>query len=222
MSENSGYNETIPALVREETAAPLRQYFDYVLGQGPQLADEFSVDVSREECERILLRLREKLRPLGYLAFRTEKINTTEKHSVYISIQRMTDDLDIVRYLRISAANYDLGTEDIVAKLKDWRTRFSYEIVGAGLSSVEILFHTLPDDMDAFARELYDFCPDLLDQGYSVVIEHSFDNLSPEQQERVQRVLDEEPESEHKTERAALLLLADDIQQTRRLTLWWD
>ena len=49
--------------------------------------------------------------------------------------------------------------------------------------------------------------------------EEAFDGLPSEQQERIQRVLDEEPDGEDKIERAALRLMAEDIRGNRRLIL---
>ena|SRR5215471_19412533 len=62
-------------------------------------------------------------------------------------------------------SNYDLVTEDIVAHLKKWQKLCSFRIVAADYNTVEIEFDTLPKDLEAFCRDAYEFCPDLVADG---------------------------------------------------------
>jgi hypothetical protein len=47
----------------------------------------------------------------------------------------------------------------------------SFEVKAAKSDTIEIEFKTLPRDTDAFVRDLYDFCLDLVDQGTGCVHE---------------------------------------------------
>jgi len=49
--------------------------------------------------------------------------------------------------------------------LKEWEEYSSFDILGADNDWVELEFKSLPRDLKAFAEEVYDFCPDAVDQG---------------------------------------------------------
>lgn len=74
-------------------------------------------------------------------------------------------ELDILRYRRTNAYNYDLSPDDVLAKIGELDARLGVSIAGCGMDWIELRFDRLPTDMDAFADEMYAFCPDSVDQG---------------------------------------------------------
>jgi hypothetical protein len=58
--------------------------------------------------------------------------------------------------------NYDVSTEDIIARLKKWQKLCSFRISGVDYNTVTLKFDTLPKDIKAFVRDAYDLCPDLV------------------------------------------------------------
>lgn len=178
----------------------------------------------REVSEATLLRLRAPLLETGYLPFLIDQAFDFQDRPDKIAVLKTTDPLAPLRFCQTNAANYDLGPEEVQAKFAEWAGRFDYDLLGAGPDWVDMRFHTLPDDLDAFACELYEFCPDLLDQGISVMIDEGFDYLSPEQQEAIQNRLDADTgdDEDGKTERVALKMLAETVQTERRMRFWWD
>jgi hypothetical protein len=76
------------------------------------------------------------------------------------------DKFDRIREAGIDGCNYDLYTDDIVERLQDWDERFGIEVLEVDApSSITIRLQRLPDDLDAFAAEVEDFCPDIIWQG---------------------------------------------------------
>src|SRR5205823_1577417 len=83
-----------------------------------------------------------------------------------------TDDpFALIRTAQTAAPNFDLDNQAIIEHLTKWRSLCSFRVVSAGGDRAEIEFQTLPKDMDAFVRDLYQFCPDLVDQGTGCVHE---------------------------------------------------
>ena len=80
----------------------------------------------------------------------------------------MNGSLEKIREAKTGAPNYGLDTEDIIGRLRQWQARCEFTVTGAERDAVDLKFETLPQDMDAFAKELYEFCPDLVDQGTGV------------------------------------------------------
>lgn len=108
--------------------------------------------------------------------------------------------------LERTAGGDGVGTEDIVHQLEDWQRRCDFEVLAVTADQVELVFRTLPDDVDAFADEVYAFCPDIIGQTY----------LGPPidggDVDDYMEAIDEQTASD----------LARALERERRLVLWWD
>lgn len=82
-----------------------------------------------------------------------------------IAVLRADDPFAPLAAIGTNGINHDLTTEEVIARLREWDARFGLRIVGASGDWVEAEFVRQPDDMLAFAREVYAFCPDVVDQG---------------------------------------------------------
>jgi hypothetical protein len=132
-----------------------------------------------------------------------------------------TDPFALIREAETSAGNYDLDTEDIINRLKQWQSLCSFTIKSAGHDRVDIEFTMLPADMDAFAQDLYDFCPDLVDQGTGCVhemieaMEEMGEELSPRMQKLIEGV-------DFEDENYGVEILKREVQEGMSVQLWWD
>ncbi|AEI45119.1 DUF4253 domain-containing protein [Paenibacillus mucilaginosus] len=75
------------------------------------------------------------------------------------------DQFAIVEHAGTDACNYGMAMEDILAKLKSFDERYGIRIREASWDSVGFDLVRRPDDIPAFCAELYEFCPDVVDQG---------------------------------------------------------
>jgi hypothetical protein len=131
------------------------------------------------------------------------------------------DPYEPIRKANTDAANYDLDTAAIIARLKQWEALCKFQVTGAGHDTVEIEFETLPQDMDAFVREVYDFCPDLVDQGTGCMqemidaLEETGEELDPETEKLIEGV-------DFEDENYGLEILKRELLQKKNLPLWWD
>lgn len=124
-----------------------------------------------------------------------------------IGIIQARDPYDLLRIQGTNATNYDLTTEDIIERLQEWEDLCNFGILSAGGDTLDLAFTTLPDDLEDFAEAVYEFCPDILDQGYLG---------SP---------LDEDASAEE-FEEALEAQTTDDIvvflEREKYLSFWWD
>jgi hypothetical protein len=132
-----------------------------------------------------------------------------------------TKPFDEIRKAGTNGANYNLDTDAIIERLTKWQSLCSFTVANAKGDAVDITFTTLPKDMDAFARDLYDFCPDLVDQGTGCVhemvemMEATGQELKPEMKELIDGV-------DFSDENYGLEILKREIQRNPSVTLWWD
>jgi hypothetical protein len=132
-----------------------------------------------------------------------------------------TDPYEPIRKANTDGANYGLDTEAIVARLRQWESLCEFRVSEAGHDTVNIEFETLPKDLDAFVRDLYDFCPDLVDQGTGCMqemvemIEETGEGLEPEMKKLIEGV-------DFEDENYGLEILKRSLQQGKSVRLWWD
>jgi len=72
------------------------------------------------------------------------------------------DPFAALREAETNGDNYDISTADIIARLKKWQKLCDFRLTEVDYNTVTLKFDTLPDDIEAFVRDAYDLCPDLV------------------------------------------------------------
>ena len=185
LAKSIKFDRQVLIMAKEESGASIHRLVGYDEKNYQIVADGIAVTVPEDRTDTVLASLRKKLSPLKYMAFVVE-VNDGIKTD-RIGILKGTDQYEILRVMHTDGHDYDISNEDVIERLKDWEKSSPFDIIGADNDWVEIEFKALPKDLKAFAEEVYDFCPDAVDQGPG-----SIDGLITE------------------------------MQQTKRLFLWWD
>lgn len=165
--------EEIRALLAKQAGAPVRPYSTFDFGRALYAgAASAIVEGPREDAEARLRRLRAEL-PAGWVAYLgTSQFLGDERPSpdaVELVVAPGRGPLDILRIARTDAVNYGLGTEALVRTLADWDRAWGIDVIHAETDTVELALRRTPNDLAAFAREVYAFCPDVVDQGTETV-----------------------------------------------------
>ena len=96
---------------------------------------------------------------------------------IYKSAENYGNDDDVVTLLKsenkfepllfegTNAVNYDIYTPQIIEKLKLWDSLYGIKLNGVGMDFISGEFKNKPKDIKKFAKEMYEFCPDIVDQG---------------------------------------------------------
>ena len=171
----NGHDLELASLIRSKTdnpIMPLPQVNDTLIDTKMGFCSE--LDVDGVICDDSALALKKQAAQKGYLVFvfdgdfaEDDEGNSTPYH--HLAVLKGTDELDIIRWRQSDGCNYDIFADDIIAKLAKWRINNKLVVMGAGMDWVRFKFETLPNDMDAFAEELYEFCCDIVDQGTGTV-----------------------------------------------------
>ena len=131
------------------------------------------------------------------------------------------DPLAAVREAGTGAPNFDLDNDAIIERLTKWQSLCSFKVIGAKHDTVEIEFQSLPQDMDAFVRDLYQFCPDLVDQGTGCVhemvdvMEETGEELDPKLAKLIEGI-------DFSDEDYGLEILKREMERDKAIQLWWD
>ncbi len=152
-------------------AGPVRPFSTYDFGRA---RDERcrSVVLPEARVGSLLPGLRETL-PSGFVAFigTTRWLGEEQHEGVELVVGPGASQLDIPRLARSDAANYDMGTEDLIGKLQKYDGDYGIDIFHAETDTIEFTLLNTPDDVPTFAADLYAFCPDAVDQGLGSVEE---------------------------------------------------
>lgn len=160
-----GFEEATLAQIEQTTGGRLEP----ILGQLEGELRGVQVAVDQAKTASTVAELQAQLEPKGYLVFVSDQGFGDEPARV--GIAKGTDPYDILRAVQTDGINYDITNEQVIAKLKEWEQRYPFTITGAGLDWVEVRFERPPTDLEAFAKEVYAFCPDVVDQGSGSVSE---------------------------------------------------
>lgn len=154
----------------EVSGAPIRNYSTRDFGRD-RYPDARSVVVPNTKAREILQQVRSELGP-GLVAF----IGTTqwlgdEQHAdgEEIVVARGNSQFDTLRVAKSDAVNYDMVTDDLIKKLTEYDRDYGIDIFHAETDTIEFRFSKLPADLPGFCKDLYEFCPDIVDQGVGTV-----------------------------------------------------
>ena len=152
-------------LLRQITGAQVRPYSTRDFGR-EKYDGAISVLIDEKQAESMLAKIRKQL-PAGLVAFigTTSSQATPLAESVELVVGQGQGPLDILEIAKTDAANYDMGTEDVKAKLAQWHKAYGIDIWQAETDTIQLRFKRMPSNLKAFAIEVYKFCPDIVDQG---------------------------------------------------------
>ena len=157
------FDEKIAESIKQATNAPIElipeisEYGEVLTTKDNGLCSV----IDEQKGYEFILGEKENFRTSGYLLFLFEDDNSKK----YLGTIKGTDDLDIIRWRQTNGINYDYENKDIVDKLQTWREQTNFIVIGASMDWLQLHFKTMPNDINSFAEDVYEFCPDAIDQG---------------------------------------------------------
>ncbi|MFL9481229.1 DUF4253 domain-containing protein [Chitinophagaceae bacterium LWZ2-11] len=82
-----------------------------------------------------------------------------------ITILQTSDKYDALRFEGCNGVNYDIYVEDIIANLQELESVNAFVLIGVGFDFVQGEFKTPPTNVEDMANQMYEFCPDIVEQG---------------------------------------------------------
>jgi hypothetical protein len=86
-----------------------------------------------------------------------------------IAIMKTHDQFVYLAVAHTDGINWDLDHAAVMTRYREWAVLYGLELKGAGLDWLSARISKPPKDWAAFAREVYKFCPDIVDQGAETV-----------------------------------------------------
>lgn len=131
----------------------------------------------------------------------------------------MDDKFDPLREHGTNGVNVGLGTAEVIAKLRAWDERYGIRISDVAGDRLVVDFDELPDDLRAFAREIYAFCPDTIDQHFGCFAQMFEDDDPADLPEGVAELIEG---IDFDDEDYGFEILQRSLARNRKVALWWD
>lgn len=162
LDDNAAYLSNI-------TSLPVRPFSTRDFGRD-RYSGARSVLVPAERAEALLTKIRTGLAP-GLVAFigTENSLADDAPEGVELVIGPGSTQFDILRVAASDAVNYGKQTEDLIKVLQRWHEAYGIDIFQASTDTIQLRLQRLPPDVDKFAAEVYEFCPDIVDQGVGSV-----------------------------------------------------
>lgn len=128
--------------------------------------------VSKSKAESIHDNLYSKFKQKGYLIFLTNlnfdysnsPINSSR--AVYdVGVIKADDQYEIIKRINTQGPNYNISNKEVIDTLKDWENAVQFKIVVVDEDRVEAKILKMPESVEKFAKQIFDFSPDTVYQG---------------------------------------------------------
>ena len=119
------------------------------------------------EAEKLISSHHERLLDKGAYFFRHHRDHRDIQDKLGLIPTR--DWTDLIRAFQTNGANYDLMPADIARWLQELAARYPFIITGVSWDWLEGRFTGPVNDSRKLAHMMYEFCPDIVDQGIGSV-----------------------------------------------------
>jgi hypothetical protein len=162
----------VEKLLARVSSKPVRKYStcDFGREQNPEAR---SVVVPQDDAESLVRELRRELPPGSVAFIGTSRWLGKEKHegAVEVVVGPGQSQFDILRIAKSDAVNYGMETEALITRLQKYDREVGISLFHAETDTVAFDILREPKDWSAFAQDIYEFCPDIVDQGVGSVEE---------------------------------------------------
>jgi hypothetical protein len=138
-------------------------------GQVPGVAGCYAFEVDAMKLETSLLRAHKDFLAEGFYLCRYDQNFGIGGKPDRVALLPTADKYEVIATMGTSAGNYGIGTAGVIAWLKELEREHPFVLSGIGFDYLEGEFRMPPDDPQAMAERMYEFCPDIVDQGTETV-----------------------------------------------------
>jgi len=103
----------------------------------------------------------------------------------------------------------------------EWDSSYTIDISDVEHDRLIVTFSSIPGDLTGLANEIYEFCPDVIDQHFGCMdemvdmFEEHGQELGPELSELIEGV-------DFNDENFGIILLQRSLKSSKSVALWWD
>lgn len=135
----------------------------------PAAASGLAIDCEQSKAADLLAQAHRPLRDKGLYLFMVEQSFGIAGKPDTLAILPTADPYQVMTIIGTNAANYDKDTAAIITWLRALEAEQPFELTGIGFDFLAGRFTSPVKDPSGLAARMYDFCPDIVDQGVGSV-----------------------------------------------------
>lgn len=113
----------------------------------------------------LIFELKDSFKEKGYSIFMVENNFNIDNQPDRIAVLKTTNKFDILKQIKTDGINYDITNDSLIKIIKKFDAKYSLELMGASGDWCEFIVTKKPENWNTFAQEVYEVCPDVVDQG---------------------------------------------------------
>ncbi len=118
-------------------------------------------------ADSIIESIRGKWKAQGYSSYKTNLSFDDSWSALYdLAIVKQYSDYELLKIYDVSGINYDITNEKVIDQIQAWRKGIDIYFVTFDHSRFEAKIIGLNYDTKTLAKENYELCPDVIEQGY--------------------------------------------------------
>jgi hypothetical protein len=130
-----------------------------------------SFDVPQDKVEAVLRKAHTDFLARGFYLFRYDQNFKINGQPDKVGLLPTTDLYSVMAVMETNGDNYNIGTDGVIAWMKELHEEQSFMLTGIGFDYLEGYFTESVKDPEGLAKRMYQFCPDIVDQGAGSVSE---------------------------------------------------
>lgn len=160
--------------LREYTPNPI-EAFHYSLGKtykngkwieaDPMHLQGFVFDDSARRAYEIVFALKDKFRAKGYTIFLLENHFGIDGQPDVLGVLKTGDEYTVLKQIGTDGINYNISNDSLIQIIEAFDEKYSLELIGASGDWCEFIINEPPKDWEQMAKDVYNICPDVVDQG---------------------------------------------------------
>jgi hypothetical protein len=178
LCDTLGLNKTVVMKVRKYTDAPfLKGTYSstsyYVQSHTEsEIRTELpgiSFKINQKRAEEIVFSLRDQFEREGYFIIVGDKNYGLKGKPDEVSIIKAKDQYEVLQLIQTNGINYEIDNDSVIAIIREFDKKYSLRLIGAGTDWCEFSIERAPDSWLNLANEVYNVCPDVVDQGIGTI-----------------------------------------------------
>ena len=123
------------------------------------------------ESMNLVLSLKDEFKEKGYSIFLLENNFDYNQQPDVIGVLKTTDKYSVLQQIQTNGINYDIDTDSLISIIKKFDEKYSLELIQASGDCCMFIIHKTPENWLQIAKEAYEVCPDIVEQGAGTVEE---------------------------------------------------
>lgn len=129
------------------------------------LSGGVSFDVPEAKVKKLLRKAHADFLAKGFYLFRHDQGFGIDGRPDKVGLLPTADKYAVIAAMGTNGDNFNIGTAGVIAWLRDLEGEQPFVLTGIGFDHLEGHFTSKVKDPRALARRMYQFCPDIVDQG---------------------------------------------------------